>query len=83
MLSGRKIAEKLGVLPPLTMIGTGLVLIAGGLIWPRMTALHGAMSDGGIDFIQGFLVGIGIACEVMGVAGMVAGRRKNRQARRS
>lgn len=76
---GRQFAEKFGVLPPLTMISTGLVLVAGGLIWPHVTVLHETMSDGGVDFIQGFLVGIGIACELMGVAGLVAGRRKNRR----
>lgn len=79
----RPFAEKLGVLPPVTMISTGLVLVASGLIWPRLTALHGTMSDGGVDFIQGFLVGIGIACELMGVAGVVAGRRKKRLTGRS
>jgi hypothetical protein len=57
------------------LVASGLVLVACGLLWPRATSLHGSMSSGSVDFIQGFLMGIGIACEFMGVVGMV-GRGK-------
>jgi hypothetical protein len=66
--------ERLNVLPPKVLIVTGMFLIAGSLIWPRVTVLHGAMSSGGVDFIRGFLVGLAIAFEIMGVGGMVGGR---------
>ena len=60
------------------LVTTGLFLVASGLLWPRITVLHGSMSANGVDFIQGFAVGIGIACEVMGISGMLAGwMRKN------
>ena len=72
----RSAAEKLSSLPPKAMIGSGLFLIVCGLAWPEATALHGDMSPGGVDFIQGVLAGVGIACGVMGIAGLVAGRRK-------
>jgi len=58
------------------LVATGLVLIAGGLIWPRVTVLQGSMGAGGVDFIQGVLGGIGIACVVMGIAGMLTSGRK-------
>ena len=76
MLLRRFAVERLNIFPPRILIGTGLVLIALSLIWPRVTFLHGTMSTSGIDFIEGFLVGIGIAFEIMGVGGMVGGREK-------
>jgi hypothetical protein len=70
--------DKRTSIPPVTMVGTGLVLIACSLIWPRLTALHGSMSSSSADFFQGFLGGIGIACEVVGIGSMLSGRnRKN------
>jgi type IV secretory pathway TrbL component len=78
MFLRRLLTEKFNVLPPLTMVVTGLVLIAIGLIWPRMTLLHGGMTSGGVDFIQGFAIGIGVACELMGIGSMFAGRRGKR-----
>jgi hypothetical protein len=30
-----------------------------------------------VDFIQGFLIGIGIACEILGIAGMFGGKKKD------
>ncbi|KAA6456453.1 hypothetical protein DYQ86_25295 [Acidobacteria bacterium AB60] len=56
------------------LVATGLVLIAAGLFWPGMIALHGTMSPGGVDFVQGFVVGIGFACEVLGISGAWARR---------
>ena len=63
----------------MTMVGTGLVLIACSSIWPRLTALHGNMSSSAADFFQGFVGGIGIACEVMGIGSMVAGRKSKNE----
>ena len=63
-------------IPPITMVGTGLVLIACSLIWPRATAVHGAMSEDGVDFFQGVVGGIGIACEMMGIVSRVRGRKR-------
>jgi hypothetical protein len=77
MLLRRFAVERLNILPPRVLIATGLILIAGSLIWPRVTVLHGTMSSGGIDFIQGFLVGLAIAFEIMGLGGMVGGRGKD------
>jgi|ERR1700731_1956248 hypothetical protein len=54
------------------LVASGMVLIACGLMWPQATSLHGSMSSGSVDFIQGFLVGIGIACEIMGIVSMAA-----------
>lgn len=68
--------RKRNAIPPRTLVATGLVLIAGGLIWPRVTVLQGSMGAGGVDFIQGVLGGIGIACVVMGIAGMLTSGRK-------
>ena len=59
----------------MTLMASWLVLICCSLIWPRVAILHGTMSSSGVDLIQGFLLGIGIACEAMGVARIVSGRR--------
>jgi hypothetical protein len=75
MFLRRLFVERLNVLPPVTMIATGLVLVALGLIWPRLTVLHGGMSSGGVDFIQGFAIGVGVACDLMGIGSMLSGRR--------
>ncbi len=76
MLLRRFGIERLTTLPPAMLVVSGLVLIIGGLLWPKATVLHGGMSTSGIDFIQGFLVGIGIACEMMGLGSMFIGRSK-------
>ena len=76
MLSRLSPADKPSSLPPRMLVATGLLLIAGGLAWPKATALHGTMSLSDVDFIQGVLLGIGIACEVMGV-GRILGAKRN------
>jgi hypothetical protein len=60
-------SNKVNGLPPKTLIASGLVLICLSIIWPRVTAAHGVMASGGVDFIQGFLLGIGLACGIMGI----------------
>jgi len=74
-LSDSSSRDKRNRIPPLTMVATGLVLMACSLIWPRLTALHGSMSSGSADFFQGFVGGIGIACEAMGIGSMLADRK--------
>jgi len=59
----------------MTLVATGLVLIACSILWPRVSVLHGSMSPGGVDFIEGFLVGIGLVFEIMGIGRMVGGGR--------
>jgi hypothetical protein len=76
MLQRRFAIERLTTLSPVMLVSTGLVLIAGGLLWPTATSLHGSMSTSAVDFIQGFLVGIGIPCEIMGLASILSGRGK-------
>lgn len=76
MLLRRSALGRRNPLTPMTRVATGLFLVACGLIWPRVTFLHGSMSASGVDFIQGFAVGIGIACEVMGVTGLLTGWRR-------
>jgi hypothetical protein len=79
MLFRRSSTDKRKSIPPMTMVGTGLVLIACSLIWPRLTALHGSMSSSAADFFQGFLGGIGMACEVMGTGSMLSGRKRKNE----
>lgn len=79
MLLRRSSGDKRKSIPPVTMVGTGLVLIACSLIWPRLTALHGGMSSGSADFFQGFVGGIGIACEVMGIGSMLTSRKRKNE----
>jgi len=62
-------------IPSMAMIATGLGLLAFSQIWPRATALHGSMSANSVDFIQGVLAGIGIACELMGIVTIFAKRK--------
>jgi hypothetical protein len=69
--------QKKSRIPPIALLATGLVLICCSLIWPRATMLHGSMSSSGADLIQGFLLGIGIACEGMAIARMVSGRKSS------
>jgi len=73
MLLRRFAVERLNILPPRVLIATGVGLIALSLIWPRVTVLHGAISSGGVDFIQGFLVGLAMAFAIMGIGAMVGG----------
>jgi hypothetical protein len=81
MFPGRIVPKRPNVLPPVTLSVTGLVLIACSLIWPRVAVLHGTMTSSGVDLIQGFLLGIGIACEGMGIARMVSRRRSKKDPR--
>jgi hypothetical protein len=70
----RRLGEKRNALPPKVLIVTGMFLIASSLVWPRATFLHGTMSASGVDLIQGFLLGMAIAFEIMGIWGMVRAR---------
>ncbi len=69
--------DKQNAIPPRALLGTGIVLLGGGFIWPEFPVLHGTMSASGVDFIQGVLLGLGLACEIMGVMAMAARRRKD------
>jgi hypothetical protein len=75
MLLGGRLGEKRNPLPPKVLIVTGMFLIAASLVWPRATFLQGTMSANGVDLIQGFLLGMAIAFEIMGIVCM-AGRGK-------
>ena len=59
----------------MTLVATGLALICCSLIWPRVAILHGSMTSSGVDLIQGFLLGIGIASMAMGFVRILRGRR--------
>jgi hypothetical protein len=66
----RRFGEKRNALSPKVLIVTGMFMIASSLVWPRVTFLHGTMSANGVDLIQGFLLGMAIAFETMGIVSM-------------
>jgi hypothetical protein len=71
MLFFRRFAyERLNTFAPKTLIASGLVLIGLSFLWPLFPALHNSMSAGRVDFIRGFLIGIGCVCGLMGIGAL-------------
>jgi hypothetical protein len=54
-------------------VALGLILIGFALIFRHFPALHGGLSLDHVDFAMGFLVGLGIVVEVVGIGAAISG----------
>ncbi len=71
MLFNRLRPEKLAVPAAMSFVVIGLMMIATAVAFPRLASLHAHFSRETLDFFQGLLFGLAIACELIGLSALI------------
>jgi len=73
--------DRFAVPAAVAFVVIGLVLAATSAVLPHIPALHASSGKHSMDFFRGFLIGIAIVAEIIGVGGIVPALRGARQKR--